>query len=111
MKVKKTRIKMNPLKIIPTQAKSNFFVRCMERSNDLIKVQRIAIVCIRAILLLCDLWKWSYPAFIRDLPHLLEGYTEEAPRSTYKEMKEVLNLMIENEQIAAWPEEMELLKG
>ena len=26
-------------------------------------------------------------------------------------MKEVLNLMIENEQIAAWPEEMELLKG
>merc|ERR1712074_225882 len=28
----------------------------------------------------------------------------------YEEMKEVLNLMIENEQIAAWPEEMEYLK-
>ena len=111
MKVKKTRIKMNPLKSVPTQAKSNLFARCMERSNDLIKVQKIAIVCMRSMLLLCDLCKWSYPAFIRDLPHLLEGYTEEAPISTYKEMKEVLNLMIENEQIATWPEEMEHLKG
>ena len=101
---------MNLLKIVPTQAKANLFARCMERSNDLIKVQGIVIVCMRAILSLCDLWKWNYPEFIRGLPHLLKGYTEEVPRSTYEEMKEVLNLMIENEQIAAWPEEMKYLK-
>ena len=46
-----------------------------------------------------DLCKWSYPAFIWDFPHLLKGFTEEAPRSIYKAMKEVLNLMIENEQM------------
>lgn len=37
IKVKKTRIQMNLLKILRTQAKSNLFARCKGRSNDLIK--------------------------------------------------------------------------
>ena len=88
---------MNLLKVVPTQAKSNLIVRCMERSNELIKVQRIAIVRMRALLLMGDLWKWNHPAFFQDLPHQLKGFTEKAPRSTNNETKDVLNLIIENE--------------
>merc|ERR1712074_135973 len=110
MKVKKNTYKNESSEDCTHTSQSKLVCEMHGKINNLIKVQRIVIVCMRAILSLCDLWKWNYPEFIRGLPHLLKGYTEEVPRSTYEEMKEVLNLMIENEQIAAWPEEMEYLK-
>ena len=54
MKTKKIRTKMNFLQITKNKAKENIISKCLERSHNLVKVQRILLVCLRALL---KFWK------------------------------------------------------